>query len=317
MLSALGGGSQANRGAVSYIQMKPAPDRVPVAQFTYRGQRFGGSQGITASTMTIAGTGGQHYYQVDMDLLKSFRVPFEEQTTITQDDLDGWLAALDLKNMTPNALGVATYANPYVLTNGLVDGKVTQALYAELEGEFIKYVKNLDAGESLPYALTPEGAVMTSLGGTYNTHDMTVGDFDGDGEYEIVVKWRASSPDPMYSEPIFGGNNTTSPPEYIDVYKQDGTLLFRVDMGYNIRSANDHETILYAEDFDGDGKSELMLKTGTRHSYRQLGRSVSDRRLPRLRRSRRSRRTSLLPPRSSSSTSPRATRQRWTPTGPC
>ena len=50
------------------------------------------------------------------------------------------------------------------------------------------------------------------------------------------------------------------------MYKQDGTLLFRVDMGYNVRAANDHETTLFAEDFDGDGKSELMLKTalGTR-----------------------------------------------------
>ena len=70
----------------------------------------------------------------------------------------------------------------------------------------------------------------------------------------------------MYSEPIFGGGSTTTAPEYIDVYKQDGTLLFRVDMGYNVRAANDHETTLFAEDFDGDGKSELMLKTalGTR-----------------------------------------------------
>ena len=70
----------------------------------------------------------------------------------------------------------------------------------------------------------------------------------------------------MYSEPIFGGANTTTAPEYVDVYKQDGTLLFRVDMGYNVRAANDHETTLFAEDFDGDGKSELMLKTalGTR-----------------------------------------------------
>ncbi len=263
MLSALpGAAGQENRGAVHYVPLKPAPAPVPLAQFTYRGQKFGGSQGITAANMVIPDTGGQHWYQVDMELLKSFRVPFEQQTTVTQTDLDGWLAALNAKNVTPNAMGVATYTTPYVLENGLVDGKVTEALFKELEGEFIKYLKNLDSGESLPYALTAEGAVSTTMSGNYNTHDMTVGDFDGDGVYEIVVKWRAGSPDPMYSEPIFGGNNTTSAPEYIDVYKQDGTLLFRVDMGYNIRSANDHETTLFAEDFDGDGKSELMLKTG-------------------------------------------------------
>ena len=172
----------------------------------------------------------------------------------------------DEKNTTPNALGVATYAAPRPLTNTLVAGKVTEALYKELEAEFIKYVENLDAGTSLPYARTATGAIHTSQSSAYATNDMTVGDFDGDGEYEIVVKWRSTQQDPLSSEPIFGGSNTTTAPEYIDVYKQDGTLLFRVDMGYNVRAANDHETTLFAEDFDGDGKSELMLKTalGTR-----------------------------------------------------
>ncbi len=266
MLSALPGGSgQTNRGAVSYIQMKPAPAAVPLAQFTYRGQRFGGSQSINASNMVIPGTGGQNWYVVDMDLLKSFRVPFEQQTTVTQTDLDGWLAALNVKNTTPNALGVATYTTPYELTNGLVEGKVTQALYTELEGEFIKYVKNLDAEESLPYAMN-NGAVMTSMSGNYSTHDMTVGDFDGDGEYEIVVKWRAGGRTRCTPSRSSVATTPRRRPEYIDVYKQDGTMLFRIDMGYNVRSANDHETQLYAEDFDGDGKSELMLKTalGTR-----------------------------------------------------
>lgn len=270
MLSALPGGSgQADRGAVHYIPLKPAPAPVPLAHFTYRGSgnRFGGPNvNLNAAGMVIPGTGGQNWYVVDMDLLKGFRVAYEEQATVTQEQLDGWVAALNAHNTTPNALGVATYAAPRPLTNALVDGKVTKALYDELEGEFIAYVENLDSGISLPYAETATGAIETSQSGAYSTHDMTVGDFDGDGEYEIVVKWRSTQVDPMYSEPIFGGANTTTAPEYIDVYKQDGTLLFRVDMGYNVRAANDHETTLFAEDFDGDGKSELMLKTalGTR-----------------------------------------------------
>lgn len=270
MLSALpGAAGQANRGAVHYIPMKPAPAPVPLAHFTYRGDgnRFGApSTNLNAAGMTIPGTGGQNWYVVDMDLLKSFRQAHEEQTTVTQAQLDDWVAKLNEKNTTPNALGVATYASPRALENGLVGGKVTDALYAELEGEFIKYVENLDSGTRLPYAKTSSGAIETGLSAAYSTHDMTTGDFDGDGEYEIVVKWRSTQQDPMYSEPIFGGANTTTAPEYIDVYKQDGTLLFRVDMGYNVRAANDHETTLFAEDFDGDGTSELMLKTalGTR-----------------------------------------------------
>ena len=270
MLSALAGGSgQANRGAVHYIPLKPAPAPVPLAHFTYRGtaNRFGGpNTNLNAANMVIPGTGGQNWYVVDMDLLKGFRQAYEEQTTVTQEQLDGWVAELNEKNTTPNALGVATYDSARPLTNSLVDGKITKALYDELEAEFITYVENLDSGTSLPYAKTATGAIFTAQSGSYSTHDMTVGDFDGDGEYEIVVKWRSTQVDPMYSEPIFGGGSTTTAPEYVDVYKQDGTLLFRVDMGYNVRAANDHETTLFAEDFDGDGKSELMLKTalGTR-----------------------------------------------------
>ncbi|MET0315385.1 MAG: hypothetical protein ABW188_01055, partial [Rhodococcus fascians] len=269
MLSALGSAAQANRGAAHYIPLKPAPAAVPLAHFTYRGiaNRFGGpNTNLTAANMTVPGTGGQNWYTVDMDLLKGFRVAYEEQTAVTQEQLDGWVAALNAHNTTPNALGNATYTEPRALANGLVDGKVTEPLYDELEAEFIKYVENLDSGTKLPYAKTDSGSIYTSQSGAYSTHDMTVGDFDGDGEYEIVVKWRSTQVDPMYSEPIFGGGSTTTAPEYIDVYKQDGTLLFRVDMGYNVRAANDHETTLFAEDFDGDGKSELMLKTalGTR-----------------------------------------------------
>ncbi|MEN0072657.1 MAG: hypothetical protein AAGC63_16880, partial [Propionicimonas sp.] len=263
MLSALpGSAGQANRGAVSYVQLKPAPAAVPLAHFTYRGNRFGPGTNLNAASMVVPDTGGQHWYVLDMDLLKGFRVAYQDQARVTQSQLDAWATQLNVYNTTPNALGNRTYTQPRPLTHSLANGRITKALYRELEGEFIKYVENLDAGTSLPYAITDSGAIHTSQSSSYTTHDMTVGDFDGDGEYEIVVKWRSTQQDPMYSEPIFGGSNTTTAPEYVDVYKLDGTLLFRVDMGYNVRAANDHETMLFAEDFDGDGRSELMLKTG-------------------------------------------------------
>ncbi|WP_207455186.1 rhamnogalacturonan lyase family protein [Herbiconiux sp. SYSU D00978] len=253
MLSTLAGqAGQSGRGAAHYIPLKPAPEPVPLAHFTYRGQRFGPGTNLNASTMVIPNTGGQHWYTVDMDLLRAFREAHDEKTPVTADDLAGWVDRLNTYNGEDwqPAAGLGS------------DGVVTDALYAELEGKFIRYVEQLDSGTELPYAKTDAGAVHTSQSAPYSTHDMTVGDFDGDGEYEIVVKWRSTQQDPMYSEPIFGGGNTTTAPEYIDVYKQDGTLLFRVEMGYNVRSANDHETTLFAGDFDSDGKSELMLKTG-------------------------------------------------------
>ncbi|MBP1965630.1 cohesin domain-containing protein [Paenibacillus aceris] len=257
MLSALAGSSgQANRGAVQYIPMKPAPVPVPLAHFMYRGNRFGPGTNLNAANMVIPGTGGQHWYVVDMDLLRAFREPHNNKTPVSVTDLSGWVDKLNGYNhetwQPTNSLGT--------------DGIISDALYTELEAKFIKYVEELDQGTKLPYAKTSTGAIYTSQSSAYSTHDMTVGDFDGDGEYEIVVKWRSTQQDPMYSEPIFSGSNNLTAPEYIDVYKLDGTLLFRIDMGYNVRAANDHETTLFSEDFDGDGKAELMLKTalGTR-----------------------------------------------------
>ena len=267
MLSSLDGGpGQGGRAAVSYIQMKPAPSPVPLSNFYFRHHRFGPGVTLPTDSMTINGTDGEHWYVVDMDLLKEFRIAFDEQQDVTEEQLSGWVSKLNKYNTTWNAVGNKTYEVARPLENQLVDGKITQALYDELEGEFIKYVKNLDCGEKLPYAKTLNGSIHTSMSSEYNTEDMTVGDFDGDGEYEVVVKWRATQQDPMYSEPIYNGSNTTTAPEYIDVYKLDGTLLFRVDMGYNVRAGNGHETTLFAEDFDGDGKAELMLKSalGTR-----------------------------------------------------
>ena len=211
---------------------------------------------------------------VDMDLLRAFREPHDNKTPVTQEDLNGWVAQLNAYNETPNRLGVATYdANaadykPWAPSVSLgADGLISDALYSELESEFIKYIENLDEGTSLPYAME-DGKVVTRMSdtvGSYVTGDMTTADFDGDGEYEIVLAWRVKRPmhsDPLESEPLRYGHATTGAPVYIDVYKLDGSLLFRVDMGYNVRSTNGHETTMFAQDFDGDGKAELMLKTG-------------------------------------------------------
>ncbi len=257
MLSALKAGTgEADRGAVHYIQLKPAPEPVPLAHFTYRGYRFGPSANLHASNMVIPGTAGHHWYVVDMDLLRAFREPYENKTPVKDGDLREWVNKLNEYNQ-----------EEWQPTNTLqANGIITDSLYAELETKFIKYIKELDSGTKLPYAKTNNGAIYTSLSHPYSTQDMTVGDFDGDGEYEIVIKWRSTQQDPMFSEPIYSGRNTTTAPEYIDVYKLDGTLLFRVDMGYNVRAGNDHETTLFCQDFDGDGRAELMLKTalGTR-----------------------------------------------------
>ncbi|ADI11702.1 FG-GAP repeat protein [Streptomyces bingchenggensis BCW-1] len=88
---------------------------------------------------------------------------------------------------------------------------------------------------------------------TYTASDVSVGDTDGDGAYEYVVKW-----DPSNSKDNSQRGYTGS--VLIDTYRLDGTLLNRVDLGPNIR-AGAHYTQFLVYDFDGDGRSEMMFKT--------------------------------------------------------
>ena len=92
-----------------------------------------------------------------------------------------------------------------------------------------------------------------ALGGEYTPNDCSAGDVDGDGEYEIIVKW-----DPSNSKDNSQGDKTDN--VYLDCYKLDGTKLWRIDLGVNIR-AGAHYTQFMVYDFDGDGRAELMCKT--------------------------------------------------------
>ena len=92
-----------------------------------------------------------------------------------------------------------------------------------------------------------------ALGGTYSPNDCSVGDVDGDGEYELFVKW-----DPNNSKDNSQSDKTDN--VYIDCYKFDGTKLWRIDLGVNIR-AGAHYTQFQVFDYDGDGKAEMMCKT--------------------------------------------------------
>lgn len=92
-----------------------------------------------------------------------------------------------------------------------------------------------------------------ALGGTYSPNDCSVGDVDGDGQYEIFVKW-----DPSNSKDNSQSDKTDN--VFLDCYKLDGTKLWRIDLGVNIR-AGAHYTQFMVYDFDGDGKAELMCKT--------------------------------------------------------
>jgi fibronectin type 3 domain-containing protein len=88
---------------------------------------------------------------------------------------------------------------------------------------------------------------------TYSANDASAGDLDGDGQYEIVLKW-----DPSNSKDNSISGYTG--PTLIDAYKLDGTQLWRVDLGRNIR-AGAHYSPFMVYDLDGDGRAEVAMKT--------------------------------------------------------
>lgn len=86
----------------------------------------------------------------------------------------------------------------------------------------------------------------------YTIGDCSCGDIDNDGEYEIIIKWDCGAQDNSF--------NGVTGNVLLDAYKMDGTFLWRIDLGKNIR-AGAHYTQFLVYDFDGDGKAEITCKT--------------------------------------------------------
>ena len=147
-----------------------------------------------------------------------------------------------------------------------------------------QYVLTDEATDYIPVKLqkpadgeTPDGRRYT-----YSANDASVGDVDGDGQYEIILKWDPSNAHDNAHDGYTG-------PTLFDCYRLDGTLLWRIDLGRNIRSGA-HYTPFIVYDLDGDGKAEMMVRTsdGTRDSkgkiigdatadYRHTGRPMTGR----------------------------------------
>jgi len=106
---------------------------------------------------------------------------------------------------------------------------------------------------SIPLQIPDSGVTPDRVAYTYSPNDASVGDLDGDGEYEIVLKW-----DPSNSKDNSQSGHTGN--VYLDAYKLDGTRLWRIDLGRNIR-AGAHYTQFMVYDLDGDGRAEVACKT--------------------------------------------------------
>lgn len=188
----------------------------------------------------------------------------------------------DPADISFNILSKGQRINPSPITRSLffkcplssLNAPVDSIVLEHVSGGFVSDISPARFISSLPYLSIP---LHRPEGGTtpdgwryiYNANDASVGDVDGDGEYEIILKWEPSNAHDNSHAGYTG-------PTLIDCYKpgkQNG-FLWRINLGINIRSGA-HYTPFLVYDFDGDGRAELAVKTadGTRDA---LGNCIGD-----------------------------------------
>lgn len=97
--------------------------------------------------------------------------------------------------------------------------------------------------------------------GNYIIDDASVGDLDGDGEYEIIVR---RTPSNYFNQLTVDETtkkviDTREAYPLIEAYKMDGTYMWTLDIGKN--EANEIDVNFLVYDFDGDGKAEVVMRS--------------------------------------------------------
>lgn len=87
----------------------------------------------------------------------------------------------------------------------------------------------------------------------YFPSEASVGDLNGDGKYELVLKWDPSN---AHDNSQSGFTDEV----FIDAYTLDGEQLWRIHLGKNIR-AGAHYTQFVVYDLDNDGRDEVAMRT--------------------------------------------------------
>ena len=138
-------------------------------------------------------------------------------------------------------------------------------IVAKVDGQVVDTSREVDTWSGKYLSVQLDRPATGSQGGTYTPNDMSVGDVDGDGQYELFVKWDPSNAhDNSHSgytdNVIFDCYKVAFDGSKVNGNSSNSQLLWRVDLGRNIR-AGAHYTQFMVYDFDGDGRAEMMCKT--------------------------------------------------------
>ncbi len=120
------------------------------------------------------------------------------------------------------------------------------------EGTPVKETANVTIRKDAP------PCIRIPLAGDHDFQKVGIGDLDGDSSLEFVIKQPNFNTDP-YQRPGYWKPSTTT--YKIEAYRQDGTLLWRHDMGWSIEAGIWYSPwVVY--DVDGDGKAEVYCRAG-------------------------------------------------------
>lgn len=176
----------------------------------------------------------------------------------------GWrMLGLDAEKIAFNVYrdGILVNAQPITGATNLIDNKGTVSsvytLFTVQNGQETSVSTPVSVWQqqykSIPLQKPADAVAKDGSSYTYNANDASVGDLDGDGEYEIVLLW---SPSNAKDNSQSGYTGIV----YLDAYKLNGTRLWRINMGPNIR-AGAHYSPFIVYDLDSDGKAEVALRT--------------------------------------------------------
>ncbi len=167
--------------------------------------------------------------------------------------------AFNIYRSAAGGSAVQLNAEPITRTTDFVDAA---APAGQDKSYWVRPVAGGREGEASPRVVVPAGAPVRSYRSIplredvpgKGVHKVGIGDLDGDGEYDFVVKRPQGEMDPSFDRP----SSTTFK---VEGYLNDGRFLWRNDLGWSIELGTWYSPMV-VRDFNGDGIADVAIKTG-------------------------------------------------------